>query len=120
MNEQEYDRRVTSLETRMNRMETLMQQLLSNLTSSRAEVDRIRQMQNMLFELRHSQDIYPAGPAGINPGAVTPQERPENRAIQEALLAGDNLKAIKLYRELYGVSLQEAAGALRITLHRGG
>lgn len=114
MDDQEQIRRLNSLEARMNRMETMMQQLLSNLTSSRAQVDRITQMQTMLQELRHSPDIYPAG---INPGAVTPQERPEMGAIQEALLAGDNLKAIKLYRELYGVSLQEAAAALRITLH---
>ena len=68
-------------------------------------------------ELRNRQGIPTTD---ITPVAGTLQERPENRAIQEALLAGDNLKAIKLYRELYGVSLQEAAGALRITLHRGG
>src|SRR5215469_10493372 len=103
MDDQEQIRRLNSLEARVQRMETMLQQLLSNLTSSRAEVDRIRHMQNMLFELRHSPDLYPAGPAGINPGAATLQERPEMGAIREALLSGDRMKAIKLYRSVYGV-----------------
>ena len=92
MNDQE---RIASLEVRVNQLETWVQELL------------IR------------EGIHTRGTAGINPLAITPQERPENRAIQEALLAGDTMKAIKLYRQLYGCSLQEAAGALRITLNRG-
>jgi ribosomal protein L7/L12 len=110
-------RRMASLEARMNRMETMMQELLSTLTTSRAEVERTEHMQTMLQELLIREGIHTRGTSGVNPVAVPPQERPENRAIQEALLAGDNMKAIKLYREIYGVSLQEAAGALRITLH---
>jgi len=51
-------------------------------------------------------------PAGINPVAATPQERPEIRAIREALLLGDKMKAIKLYRSLYGGSMKEAQDAL--------
>lgn len=116
MNDQE---RIASLEARMHQMEAMIQELLTILTTSGAESQKTIQMQTMLQELHIGPHIHTAGTGGINPVAVTPQERPENRAIQEALLAGDNVKAIKLYRELYGCSLQEAAGALRITLHRG-
>jgi ribosomal protein L7/L12 len=112
MDDQEIVRRITSLEARMNRMETLMQQLLSNLTSSRAEMDRVMQMQTMLHELHLGSDIRTAGPAGINPGAVPPQERPEIGVIRQALLSGDKMKAIRLYRSLYGVGLKEAQDAL--------
>ncbi len=90
-------------------METLMQQLLTILTSSRADVERTMQMETMLQELRLGPDIYTAG---INPGAVTPQERPEIGAIRQALLSGDKMKAIKLYRSVYGVSLKEAHDAI--------
>jgi ribosomal protein L7/L12 len=62
------------------------------------------QMQTMLQELRLSP--------GINPAAVTSQERPEIGAIRQALLSGDKLKAIKLYRSVYGVGLREAQEAL--------
>ena len=85
-------------------METLMQQLLTILTTSRADGERTMQMQTMLQELRLSP--------GINPAAVTPQERPEIGAIRQALLSGDKLKAIKLYRSVYGVGLREAQDAL--------
>jgi ribosomal protein L7/L12 len=40
------------------------------------------------------------------------QERPEMGAIREALLSGDKMKAIKLYRSVYGVGLKEAQDAL--------
>jgi ribosomal protein L7/L12 len=93
----------------MDRMETLMQQLLTILTSSRADVERTMQMETMLQELRLGPNIHTAG---INPGAVPPQERPEIGAIREALRLGDKMKAIKLYRSLYGVSLKEAQEAL--------
>jgi ribosomal protein L7/L12 len=49
---------------------------------------------------------------GINPGELTPHEPPEIRAIREALLAGNKMKAIQLYRGLYGVGLKEAQDAL--------
>ena len=49
---------------------------------------------------------------GINPAELTPQEPPEIRAIREALLLGDRMKAIKLYRSFYGVGLQEAQDAI--------
>jgi hypothetical protein len=53
-----------------------------------------------------------SGSADSNPVATTPQERPEIRAIREALRLGDKMKAIKLYRSLYGGSLKEAQDAL--------
>ena len=49
---------------------------------------------------------------GIDPEEVTPPEPPENRAIREALLAGNKIHAIKLYRSLYGVSLKDAKDAI--------
>ncbi len=49
---------------------------------------------------------------GINPAEFTPQEPPEIRAVREALLLGDRMKAIKLYRGLYGVGLKEAQDAI--------
>jgi ribosomal protein L7/L12 len=49
---------------------------------------------------------------GIDSAEVTPQEPPETRAIREALLSGHKIKAIKLYRELYGVSLKEGKDAI--------
>ena len=90
-------------------METLMQQLLTILTTSRADGERTMQMQTMLQDLRFSTG---SNPAGINPAAVTPQERPEIGGIRQALLSGDKLKAIKLYRSVYGVGLREAQDAL--------
>ena len=50
---------------------------------------------------------------GIDPAEVTPQEEPQvARAIRAVLLSGDKIKAIKLYRELYGVGLREAKEAV--------
>ena len=109
MDDKEFARHITSLQARMNRIETLMQQLLLILTSSRADVERTMQMQTMLQELRLGPDIHTAD---INPGAVPPQERPEIGAIRQALLSGNKMKAIQLYRSLYGVSLKEAQDAL--------
>jgi ribosomal protein L7/L12 len=48
----------------------------------------------------------------IDSSEVTPQEPPETRAIRKALLSGNKINAIKLYRELYGVSLKEAKDAI--------
>jgi ribosomal protein L7/L12 len=109
MDDQELARHITSLQARMNRMETLMQQLLTILTTSRADGERTMQMQTMLQELRLSPGIHTAD---SNPASVKPQERPEIGAIREALLSGDKLKAIKLYRSVYGVGLREAQEAL--------
>jgi ribosomal protein L7/L12 len=53
---------------------------------------------------------------GINPAEIIPQESPEVRAIRDAvraaLMAGDKVKAIRLYRDYYGVGLKEAQDAL--------
>jgi len=99
-------------------METMMQQLLTILTTSGADVERTMQMQTMLQNLHLNPDIYMAGMAGINPVAVTPQERPEMEAIRQALLSGDRIKAIQLYRSVYGVGLREAEDALGLTPRR--
>ena len=97
MNDQEY---ITALENRIYRMETTMQKLLTILTTSGAEYQRTMQMQTLL------QDLH------IDPANITPQKPPEIGAIREALLSGDKIKAIKLYRSLYGVGLQEARNAI--------
>jgi ribosomal protein L7/L12 len=88
MDDKEFAKHITSLQARMNRMEALMQEVLIRL------------------------GIHTEGTAGINPVAVPPQERPEIGAIRQALLSGNKLKAIQLYRSLYGVSLKEAQDAL--------
>jgi ribosomal protein L7/L12 len=49
---------------------------------------------------------------GIDAEEITPQEPRETGAIREALLSGNKIKAIKLYRELYGVGLKEAKDAV--------
>lgn len=49
---------------------------------------------------------------GIDPAEVTPPEPPENGAIREALLSGNKIHAIKLYRSLYGVGLKDAKDAI--------
>lgn len=67
------------------------------------------QMQTMLQHMHLGPDTYMAG---TNPVAVTPQERPEMEAIRQALLSGDTIKAITLYRRVYGCSLKEAEAAL--------
>jgi ribosomal protein L7/L12 len=99
MDDHEVARRITSLEARMSRIERLLQQLLLTMTSSHAHIEQTQQLQGLLQELRNGQDIYT-------------QERPEIAAIRQALLAGNKLQAIKIYRNLYGVSLQEAKNAI--------
>ena len=98
MDNQELTRYITSLQARMNRTETLMRQLLNMLITGASTGERI-QIQNMLQELQRDPE-------------TPPQERPEMRAIREALLSGDRMKAVKLYRSVYGVSLKEAQDAL--------
>ena len=88
MHDQEFARRITSLEARVSQLETWVQELL------------IR------------EGIHSRGTAGINPLTMTPQERPEITAIRQALLAGDKMKAVKLYRTVYGVSFKEAQDAI--------
>jgi ribosomal protein L7/L12 len=81
--EQENYRRLIQLEARVQRMEAMMQALLVRL--------------------------------GVDVEEVTPQEpqrAQELRAVREALLAGQKILAIKLYRELYGVSLREGKEAV--------
>ena len=98
MNDQELSRYITSLQARMNRMETLMRQLL-NMLSTGASTGEQTQIQNILQQLHDNPEI-------------SLQERPELGAIREALLSGDKMKAIKLYRSVYGVGLKEAQDAL--------
>jgi ribosomal protein L7/L12 len=111
MIDQEHARYIVSLEARMSRMETMLQQLLGILTTSSTDMQRMLQMQAMLQELQSSQDIRMRGTPDIS-GAPTSQERPEIRAIREALLSGDKIKAIKLYRSVFGVGLKEAQDAI--------
>lgn len=49
---------------------------------------------------------------GINPLEFKQQEPREIIAIREALLSGDKIRAIKLYRDLYGVGLKEGKDAI--------
>jgi ribosomal protein L7/L12 len=49
---------------------------------------------------------------GIDPAEVIPPESPEDRAIREALLSGQKIHAIKLYRSFYGVGLKDAKKAI--------
>lgn len=117
--------RLFALETRLNRIEALLDQLLSILSSSNSEYDRYTYIQALLQELRSSHDAHrgdaagfaPTGypqqangyPAGANPQQ---QERPEIAAIRAAVRAGNKIEAIKLYRSLYGAGLQEAKAAV--------
>jgi ribosomal protein L7/L12 len=50
--------------------------------------------------------------SGIDPAEVIPQEPPETSAIREALLSGNKIKAIKLYRTLHNVGLKEGKDAI--------
>ena len=100
MDDQEQVRHITSLQARMNRMEIMMQQLLTILTTSGAtSTGEQIQMRNMLQEVQGNAEI-------------APQVGPEIAAIRQALLVGDKMKAIRLYRSVYGVGLKEAQDAL--------
>lgn len=106
MDEQEMVRRITSLETRMYRIERLTQQLLMTMMSSQTHIDQVRHVQDILRELRNDPDNFHMEPISQQP------ERPEMVAIRQALLAGNKLQAIKLYRNLYGGSLKDAKDAI--------
>ena len=67
-------------------------------------VTRMNQMEGMIQQLLIRLNIDPA--------ELTPPEPPEIRAIREAVRSGDRMKAIKLYRSLYNVGLQEAQDAI--------
>lgn len=102
MNEEALARQITALRTRVNQLESMMQQLLTILTTSGAtSTGEQIQMQNMLRELQDATGF-------------SSQDRPEMAAIREALLAGDKIKAIKLYRGVYGVGLKEAKDAIDV------
>lgn len=104
MDNAEVSRRIASLEARMIRTESLLQQLLLTMMSSQAHMVQTERMQAILQELRGSTANHPV--------MAGPQERPEIEAIRQALLAGNRLKAIQIYRSLYGVSLKEAQDAI--------
>jgi len=100
MDDQELARHITSLQARMNRIERLMQQLLYTLMSSNSPIDQSRRMETMLQELPGSSVT------------VAQQERPEMAAIRQALLSGNKLKAIQLYRSAFNAGMKEAQDAL--------
>lgn len=49
---------------------------------------------------------------GIDPAEFMPQQSQDNQGIWSALMAGNKILAIKLYREQYGVGLKEAKDAI--------
>lgn len=55
---------------------------------------------------------------GIDPAEVEPPEPPVQQAIQNALMSGDKIKAIKLYCEQYGVGLIEGKAAIDAMEHQ--
>lgn len=57
MDDQEVTRHIAMLEARMNRIEALMQQLIATLTSSRAHIDQLKQMQAISQELRRPPNV---------------------------------------------------------------
>lgn len=112
MDTHEIAARLTSLEARMKRMEHLMQQLIMVQISSQAHSDQVAHMREILQELRNNPAPVSAVPQP-GPGPSAPQpERPEMAAIRQALLAGDKMKAIQIYRAVYGVGLPEAQAAI--------
>jgi hypothetical protein len=122
--DQEHARHLASLQARMNRMEGMMYQLLGILSSTGLDRNQYEHIQAMLQALRSSPDFhegsmvatpggYPSQAAGGAPGGFPQQERPELAAIRAAALAGDKIKAIKLYRELYGVDFKTAEAAVQ-------
>jgi ribosomal protein L7/L12 len=82
--DQAYLKRLAQLEARMSRMEATMQALVRRLD--------------------------------INPAEIMPPEPPETKGIHDniraALMMGNKIEAIKLYREYYGVGLKEAHDAI--------
>jgi hypothetical protein len=87
------ERRIASLEAKVIRLEVILVQLLTLLETSGAAVERTMHMHTMLQQMHLSPDT-------------------SMEAIRQALLSGDTLKAITLYRRVYGGSLKEAEAAL--------
>lgn len=60
--------------------------------------------------------------SGIDPAELTPPEMLQNQqvapAIQDALMRGNKIEAIKLYREQYGVGLKEAKDVIDAMEHQ--
>ena len=102
-------RRLASNEARMDRVERLLQQLLYTLMSSNSQMDQIKRMETLLQELRGNSDTHMAA---ANPVTIAQQERPEMAAIRQALLSGNKLKAIQLYRSAFNAGLKEAQDAI--------
>ena len=81
--EEEYYNRLAQLEERIEQLEIVMQALCTHL--------------------------------GVNPAALVARGMagaPEVGAIREALLSGNKINAIKIYRSIYGVGLKEAKDAV--------
>jgi uncharacterized coiled-coil protein SlyX len=117
MMEQELYNRIARLEARMGQMELLIQRLLTLLSTSHDSIGQTTQLQLLRQELEGTLDPYAPGRAGLGPAEGTPgaswQQQPQqNPAIWNALMAGDKIKAIKLYREQYGVDLVTAKNAV--------
>ena len=81
-------KRVVSLETQVNRLETMMQVLLLRLGIN---------------------------PAEITPPELT-EDQARRNAIRAELQAGNKVTAVKLYCEYYGVSTKEANAAINALL----
>lgn len=114
--DQEIYTRFAHLEARMGQMEALMQRLLTTLSTSHDHIGQTTQLQQLQQELASALDPYAPGRAGFGPAGAAPgaswQQPQQNPAISNALMAGDKIKAIKLYREQYGVDLQTAKNAI--------
>jgi ribosomal protein L7/L12 len=115
MSFEEHSRQLNILHTRLLRMEAMMQQLLTILSTSHDSIGQQTQFQRLQQELSGSANPYPAGAAPY-PAAMlqerAAQESTQMQAIHDAMMAGDKIKAIKLYRELYGVDFKTAQDAL--------
>ena len=109
MYDQDVARSINSLETRMDRIEALMQKLLYTMMTSQGHAVQIQQIQAILQELRGDPEGHIAP---MYQSVVAPQERPEMAAIRQAVQAGNKIEAIRLYRMLYGVGLKEAKMAI--------
>lgn len=55
---------------------------------------------------------------GIDPAEVEPPEPPVQQAIRDAMLSGNKIKAIQLYREQYGADLKSAKDAVDAMEHQ--
>lgn len=65
---------------------------------------RMKRLEAMMEALLQRMDIDPA--------TIEPAAPAENPAIREALLSGNKILAIKVYREQYTVGLREAKEAI--------